>query len=331
MLFTFIQRVRGIVALFVAALGMHSALAECHFTSPDANPIITLTLPSQIVVEPDAPVGTSLYVGSAVGESHHLDCTGSTQEREGYLYLTDNDSRDVLLGVYQTSVPGIGIRVARSNQVVPAFSAENMVTPMHYVGIIRNQVTWDSQYNVKAQLVIIGKVESGTLDTSRLTADFLLDDLLAASLRFSPTHVRVLVNTCNLASKNINVPLNDISPSAFNGDYSAILTDDSFKIEVSGCTEGTQVDYKFTSSGSTGVTDGNILNIEKNAQAASGVGIQILDSHNNVLNFDQQYTGLASVSDGQIAQIPLKARYVKTGAVRSGRVDAVATFEVYYR
>ena len=79
------------------------------------------------------------------------------------------------------------------------------------------------------------------------------------------------------------------------------------------------------------MTDNNILHIAEGEGAASGVGIQILDKNDAVINFDQQYTAINSTSADEIVEIPLKARYVKTGEVKGGKVDSVATFEVFYR
>ncbi|MBE6431952.1 MAG: fimbrial protein, partial [Escherichia coli] len=83
--------------------------------------------------------------------------------------------------------------------------------------------------------------------------------------------------------------------------------------------------------GSTGITSNNILNIESGSGMAEGVGLQILDSNNNVIAFDTEYTVIEKTTLNQNVNIPLKARYIKTGNVKSGLVNSVATFEVYYR
>jgi type 1 fimbria pilin len=79
------------------------------------------------------------------------------------------------------------------------------------------------------------------------------------------------------------------------------------------------------------VTNGSILGIASGDAAAQGLGIQILDSNDTVLQFDQTYTAISATQDKVPAEIPLKARYVKTGEVKPGKVEAVATFELFYR
>lgn len=325
------SRLFMMLVLALMSVCFQQARADCSFTNPNANPTITFTMPAQIVIDSDAAVGTIVYSGETVGESHGLTCNTDVQVREGYTVLTDADYSGVLSGVYKTTVPGIGFRAARAENKTATFIDENLITPWHYIGMTGNWSSYDSTYHVGVQLVVIGTVQSGTLDTSKFNADYQMGSLTVAKLRFAPATVDVIANTCNLKSKNINVLLDTVTAGGLSQGYSSVLTDDSFKIEVANCTAGTHIDYKFTSAGSTGVTDGTILNIARGEGAASGVGIQILDKDNHVLNFDQEYTGIESATGQGTEAIPLKARYAKTGTVKGGQVDAVATFEVYYR
>lgn len=321
-----------VLSVIVICTYIKSAWADCAFSNPDANPMITFTLPAKLVVEPDTAIGTIIYAGETAGESHGLDCNGSVQLREGYTVLTDADYSGVLPGVYKTTVPGIGFRAARAENKTAAFTSENIITPWHYIGMTGGSwVTYDSTYHVGVELVVIGTVESGTLDTSKFNADYQMGSLMAAKLRFAPTTVDVRTNTCNLVSKDINVLMDTVTSGSLSEGLSPVLTDDRFKIEVKNCAAGTHIDYKFTSAGSTGVSEGNILNIASGDGAASGVGIQILNNENQALDFDRDYTGIDGAGGEGVETIPFKARYVKTGTVKGGKVEAVATFEVNYR
>lgn len=320
-----------ILSVTLASMHIHSVWADCSFSNPDVDPTILFTMPAQMVVETDVAIGTIIYSGETVGASHGLNCSGNVQVREGYTALTDVDYSGVLAGVYKTTVPGIGFRAARAENQTAAFTDNNIITPFHYIGTAGGWVSYDSTYHVGVELVVIGKVQSGTLDTSQFNADYQMGSLTAAKLRFAPTMVNVLANTCNLVSKDIAVLMETVTAGSLSQGYSPVLTNDSFKIEVANCAPGTHIDYQFTSAGSTGVSGGNILNTAQGDGAASGVGIQILDKNNQVLSFDQQYTGIESASGEGVEAIPLKARYVKTGTVKGGLVEAVATFEVYYR
>ena len=322
--------------MFLLLMGgvFHSARANCIFLSGgDTDGVVTFQLPAVIMVDPDAPVGTVLYDQNAESGLVLIQCSGEDEQiHSGYLTLTDADSReDVLPGVYKTNVPGVGLRAAASSERLPDYNGEDIVRPWRYVGMRHGSTSGRATFRAAAQLVVTGNVEDGYLDTSRLIARDTLGGITIGEMRFSPAQVHIVTNTCNLVDRNIFVPLKTINVADFDGQYSDILTDSSFKIAVKDCRAGTKIDYQFNSGGSTGVTNGNVLAIQSGDVAASGLGIQILDSNNNVLSFDQSYTAIASTHENQTVDIPLKARYIKTGEVRAGKVDAVATFEVFYR
>ncbi|WP_320727160.1 fimbrial protein [Enterobacter sp. 118C5] len=321
------------VLLLLAGVFFHSARAECTFNgSSDVDAVVTFQLPPVIVVQPDTPVGTVIYDGSVESKEVTVECYGEAQIRRGYLYLADTDAReDVMSGVYQTNVPGIGIRAASSNERLPSYNEENIIRPIRYLGSTHGSSQSTSVFRAAAQLVVTGDIQEGYLDTSRLTSMDILGNAVIGEMRFSPTSVHITTNTCNLVDRNIYVPLKTVNTQDFNGQYSDILTDDSFRIEITDCAAGTKIDYQFTSAGSTGVTNGTILGIAAGDSAADGVGIQILDQNNTVLQFDQNYTAITSTQDKVPVDIPLKARYIKTGEVKAGKVDSVATFEVFYR
>ncbi|EPF2244393.1 fimbrial protein [Citrobacter werkmanii] len=307
--------------------------ANCTFSGGGgAGGVVTFQMPAVIVVEPDTPVGSIIYEDSMQSGDITQSCDSrDVQIRKGYTAISSGDARDgVLVGTYQTNVPGIGIRVAASSSQFPQYNEEDIIRPMFYLGSTHGFNT-TYQYRAIAQLIVTGTIQEGDLNTDMLTSQEKYDDDVVGEIRFSPTSVRITTNTCNLVDKNIYVPLKTINAQDFNGQYSDILTDASFKIEVTDCAVGTQIDYQFKSSGSTGVTNGNILNIASGDNAASGVGIQILDRNDNVISFDQDYNAIASSRTNEPVEIPLKARYIKTGEVKSGKVDSVATFDVFYR
>ncbi|HGW6106286.1 TPA: fimbrial protein [Citrobacter werkmanii] len=306
--------------------------STCTGNHPE-NGKMTFQLPASITVEPDTPVGTIIYEESIQSGQIDMECHDTGNKNKGYVTLTDADARyGVLEGVYQTNVHGIGIRMAEARDRIPEFNSKNIVIPMHFDSY--GTSGWSiikTVYHASLQLVVTDDVEDGYLDTASLMAEEKWGKTVVAQLLVSPTSVHIKSNTCNLADKNIYVPLKTVSVDNFDSQYSEVLTDDSFKIAISDCRAGTQIDYQFNSAGSTGVTDGNILTIASGDSAASGVGIQIMDKNETVLSFDQTYMAVSSTSASEVVEIPLKARYIKTGNINAGKVDAVATFEVYYR
>ena len=322
------------ITLLVAVGALQPAYANTGCTGNHLEMgVMTFQLPAVIQVEPDAAVGTIIFEQNVESGRVQADCHTTGNKNKGYVTLTDKDAREEgMQGVYQTNVPGIGIRMAESMDETPAFTSKYIVTPMHFYSYGGSGSTHiDNMYHASLQLVVTGRIEDGFLNTSNLTAEETWGNDVMAQLLVSPASVHVQTNTCNLVDKNIYVPLKTVNTADFDGQYSDVLTDGNFKIEISDCRAGTQLDYQFNSAGSTGVIDGKTLAIASGDAAASGVGIQILDKNNTVLSFDQTYTAVNSVSANETVEIPLKARYIKTGDVKAGKVDAVATFEVFYR
>lgn len=319
--------------LLLCGTRISPAGAACHLEEGEANGIVTFQVPSVIILDPDTPVGTVVYEHNVESGEVVVKCEGRDEQiRKGYLTLNNGDAReDVLPGVYRTNVPGIGIRAAASTERLPTYSDDDFIRPWDYYGMRHGSSSDTVTFRAAAQFVVIGSIEEGNLDTSLLTAQETLGGSVLGEMRFSPTTVRITTNTCNLIDKNIYVPLKTINAHDLKDGYSEILTDSGFKIEITDCRAGTRVDYRFKSAGSMGVKTSNILDIASGDQAASGVGIQILDGNNTVIGFDQDYTAISSTRENEKVEIPLKARYIKTGDVKAGKVDAVATFDVFYR
>lgn len=280
--------------------------------------------------------GAILYSQTVVGSETTIDCDADGSIMQGYTVLTSSDARtdNPVANVYQTNIPGIGIEAKWANNDSATLNAGNVITPMHLgtSTITAKDSTYMVTVKAQVQIVVTGPVSSGVIDASRLQADWIYDNLTIGQLRFSPISVNVTANTCSLIEQHITVPLKRIAVSDIVNGYSDIVTDDNFKIQLAQCGAGLKVDYKFTTAGSTGVSGNNdILNIASGSGAAEGVGLQILDSNNNVLKFDDEYTAATQTTDGQSLTIPLKARYIKTGTVKGGKVDSAATFSVFYR
>ncbi|EBY1403774.1 type 1 fimbrial protein [Salmonella enterica] len=309
-----------------------SCSAECEFDAGNVS-TTTFNIPS-LVVNEDAQPGTILYSQTVIGGEANVRCHANGNILQGYTVLTSSDERkdNPITGVYQTNVPGIGIEAEWANTASSSLGAGNLITPMHLGSSKVINTNYGITVKAKVQIVVTGPVSSGVIDTSLLQADWIYDNLTIGELRFSPITVNVTANTCNLVEKNITVPLKKIMVSDIVDGYSDVVSDDRFKIQLVQCAAGIKVDYKFTTAGSTGVSgNSDILAIASGNGAAEGVGLQILDSNNNVLKFDNEYNVVAQTTDGQSASIPLKARYVQTGPVKAGKVDSVATFDVFYR
>lgn len=309
--------------------------ASCNISGNGGNPaIVEFSVPS-LVVNSDAEPGTIITTINETSPLINVSCTANGEIWQGYTILTSSDRRtdNPLANVFQTNVPGIGFRAAWANNTSSQLTADYLMMPWHKgSSTINKGYSYPIKIHAAIQFIVTGPVGAGIIDTSKLIADWQYDNRVIGQLRFNAVPVNIQPGTCNLVDKNITVPLSDIGTDDVDSNgFSRVVSDDRFKLALEKCAPDLRVDYRFTSSGSTGVNDNNILNIATGSGAAEGVGIQILDMNDNLLSFDTDYTAMTKTTKDQSITIPLKARYIKTGTVKSGRVEAVATFEVYYR
>ncbi|MEK0207753.1 fimbrial protein [Klebsiella michiganensis] len=324
----------AIAIFFNSVLWSQAARASCSFKEGTQPAQVTFTIPP-LVVNADKQPGTILYTEQQTSNTVNVSCNAYGTIYQGYTALSDSDlvTGITLDKVYATNIPGIGVRAGWGNKTSTPLNSP--ITPWHLGSSTVNKS--DGTYNIvitaAIQIVVTGPVSSGILDTNKLVVDWKYDDLIVGQIRFNSTSVNVQANTCNLVEKNIVVPLDNIVTSEFReSNVSRVVSDDSFKIQLQGCAKDIEVDYKFTSVGSTGVSGAStILDIATGNGAAEGVGIQLLDFSGNILQFDKEYLAVANTTENQSITIPLKARYIKTGTLKAGEVNAVANFEIYYR
>nr|WP_318382911.1 fimbrial protein [uncultured Enterobacter sp.] len=291
--------------------------------------------PPTLIVNADAEPGTIIHTESQIAPYVALHCDGLGEIWQGYVTLSDaqkvvNSPHE---GVYETGVPGIGFRAAWANNTNAALNAGNLLSPWHKgTATVEKGIDYPITLNATIQFVVTGPVSSGVIDSSKLNANWQYDDIIMGTLRFTNVAVNVQANSCRLVERNIVVPLKTITLDDFDNGYSPVVSDDSFRIALEDCPANMKVDYQFTSAGSTGVSGDRLtLSIASGSGAAEGVGIQILDSSGFAHLFDSPYTQVEQTTENQSITIPLKARYIQTGPLKGGSVDAVATFEIYYR
>lgn len=333
------QSRRGLYLVAVAisyVLATSASLATCRITKGSGPAELTFSIPP-LTVNSDAEPGTLLYSNALTHSQIGVTCDAPGEIWQGYnggITEADKNTSVSQSGVYNTTIPGIGFRAAWVNSTNVTFSDGSIITPWH---IGSSRVTQrDGEYlitlSASIQFIVTGAIKSGLIDTRRFVADWKYDNLIIGKLRFSSVVVNVEANACSLVEKNITVPLKDMLVSDFSAGLSPVASDDRFKIVLDNCAPGVKVDYQLTSSGSTGVSrNGSVLDIASGAGAASGVGLEILDRQNAIVTFDTHYTAVSNTTQGERIEVPLKARYVQTGDIKAGKVNAIATFEIYYR
>lgn len=327
----FIRCVQALTLLMLS-LCAPSLWAGCSFTSGTDVGKLIFTLPT-LSVPQDTAVGTVLYSGQVTSANVIVKCTSTAGITQGYKALSASDyvSNNPLVGVYATNVPGIGIRATWVNSGAATFDNGSYIKPFGPGTSKVESMSYNMTFNARVELVVTGPISSGTLIKDNLTAVWKYDNLTVATLGYTGADINVTGTSCDLVEKDITVELRPIHPDDFVFNAATGVTNDPFYIQLTRCNKDITVDIKFSGSGSSGLIDNYTLATIPSANAAQGVGIQIVGANLNIVEFNKSYPLSTKTMEGDSLRIPFTARYVKTGNVTPGEVTAIATFEVYYR
>lgn len=236
--------------------------------------------------------------------------------------------------IYPSSIPNIGIRLTANTlgKVVP-YKGESMV-----IGILIRG------FQIKIELIKTGEITAGgSLGGSILQyrADSNSGQLLVDFQISTPVQITPQVPTCSVATPAINVPLGAAAVAQFKA-VGTTSSEHSFNISLNckGGTKGSATKAYVTLTDVTNPANRTeILSLTK-ASTATGVGIQVTkdgaplkfgEDSAAAGNANQWFAG--TIPQGQdTLDIPLKARYVQTGAtVGLGSANAAATFMMSYQ
>ncbi|MCE9993816.1 fimbrial protein [Enterobacter asburiae] len=320
------------LTLLVLSLVAQPLWAACSFTHGTSSGLLLFTVPPIIVPE-DTPVGTVLYSGQVSSASVRVKCTSKGDIYQGYDQVNDSDyqANNPLQGVYASNVPGIGVRATWVNSGTASFSGGSYIKPYGMGTSKVGDTSYNLLFNAIVELVVTGPVSSGDLTTRKFQANWVYDNITVATLAINSTTVNVTANSCDLVEKDLIVEMRPVSTGDFVFGAATGVTNDPFYIQLVNCSAGLAVDFKFSSSGSSGLVDNFTLATIPGSDAAEGVGIQIVGINKTLMEFNKAYTVSANTSEGQSFRIPFTARYTQTGDITPGLVNAIATFEINYR
>ncbi|MFH5254410.1 fimbrial protein [Burkholderia semiarida] len=293
---------------------------------------LNVNLDTNVTVSRDTPVGFALKrrdssYKQTIGPLDRLVRTIGTVD--GILVPGHNN-------VYQTSMPGIGIRffgptwrsVASRNAMPYEFVETRPGPPHNDVGL---------QIRGAAELVVTGQIQPGKI-TSFPTATLRFIDE-RANREFGRFKIRVssspviAARACSVKTPNIRVDMPKLSVAAI-GAVGEGAGRRPFDIRLS-CDADVNVHTTLTDATSPGNRSSLLALTE--ASTARGVGYRVL--HNGVpvqLGPASPVAGtegqfFVSRSGNGTLNVPLEAEYVATGAVTPGSADANALFTMSYQ
>ena len=312
-------------------------------SSPGAQGTTSFSLPSQITLSANTPVGTVIATSSATQTSPVpvYDCAGNVPYG---IYNNVGTTPGAGVGTYPTGIPGISYEVVRGGNTLYSWPNETLNTGLKGCTYRTAQHAWNCpngttayQFSVTTQLSL---VVTGPITDSTVPAGVLgywqwqalgsggatsTAQIVAFSLA---NPVSIVINpSCSVTTNPVNVTLPPIMASALGGTGTTAGTT-PFSIALScpsgaaGATLSVQLDYNGTASGIQGVltpTGGN----------SAGVGVQVLDQSSNPVTFGTPETvGTISTTTSGISFF---ARYYQTGAITPGTLQASATFTLLYQ
>jgi len=331
---------------------------------------LTMPINRVISVPPDVPVGNEIYrLNIALTDQglSYVTCTSPGQFYSGYKYITTPlPSTTYSNTVYETGVPGIGVKFVRGNSAAdfPTTLASATCTA-DYLGC-----GFINGWNTDSRLVFIktaSTVTGGVINASQLPTALYsygqsgsMLDVYKITLTGS---LQVTTPTCDISpvSQTMTVNMGTYQVSAFSGKGSATGWKNA-SIQLANCGQfygnipsgklggtfnGTTMTtpdlvnnfltVKLTPrNGTASATDAanGIMKIDDEALSATGVGIQLSSSESTtgIINLTTGITQTLPKDGTRNITVPLYARYIQTensvtAGTANGRLEYVITYQ----
>lgn len=296
------------------------AQADCavEFGSPSTSSV-TFTLPAQISVPSNTPVGTIIATSAPVTPSPtvFLDCPDFTTDG-----LTNNISPQASScndegtpTIYPTNISGLGYILVHNTGApwyIPEYPCD---TGLSYS-------SWQMSDNSQIELITTGPITNGSQLQAGQVARWQVSGGVTPETFTLGNPVRIVV-PCVVSTRSIAVNLPSISSSALSA-VGATAGTTGFTISLN-CAAGATLGIDFTSNGKASDITGVLL---PTSGTAAGVGVQMLDSNSNPIVFGAKST--SSTMQGQ-ESLQYYVRYYRTSTVTPGSLKASATFTLSYQ
>lgn len=317
----------------------NGAMATCSIIDARYTPAdgFTMNLPT-IVVQRDAPVGSIVYSNTRNelnSRSNFIECTtGGFSSQWG----TGGALAPVSYGgqtLYASGVAGLAWRVVTpgAGSTAGRYGTGALPRQLNGVACVSGTNYWrlcgGTWGSVRFELVKIATVTgSGMLTTGPLTQANVVGETNIYHVSVGGGAVQTVA--CSVTNPNITVTMGRTKNTDFSG-VGSTSGDADFNINLN-CDAATNVKMTISpgSSGGENATNGVLKLDNVGANTASGVGVQVLYNSAPVA-LGSRMTIATTSADGAYS-IPLKARYIQTGAqIVPGKADANATFTMTYQ
>lgn len=320
-------------AILLSVLTASQAYAACSRVTSTPTRQLDMVV-GRVVVKPDTPVGSVVYEQSWPMEQGATIyyCTGWN---DFSAKIVANGIRDLGNKVYSTNVPGIGLRFRRGGAIqftypeVKSFNAE-----------------WGRNYYLAGSTFTLEVIKtaaitgSGGVASGKYTSyDWVYGSNPILETYLSANALTIVPPSCTVSGgNNLNVDVGAIKVSDLNG-VGTYAGGRKFPIQLQ-CSGGVSVagyaNVNMTFDGNlatgTSLSQGVLKNEKSGNIAAQGVGVQVLDSNINPLQFKKTYNvGRLANNQTQYIDLSYTARFYQYLAkITSGEVEAHMVFNLTY-
>jgi type 1 fimbria pilin len=338
------------IALTLLLIGLAPLTARAGLTCNTGN-LNKVFAAGTIAIASNTPVGATaatLAPSAFQFSCRFLSTLSPGNDTSATLYADFKTAAPLVAGysdVYQTGIAGLGVRYTLNSSEC---NASNVVLSN---GSIRLNCPFagnvDGPYmpanlTVTASLIMTSAIAPGASSLTSVpavTIGFGTSDqggYWSQNPLYTGSATGVLVHsTCSVNSSAVDVNLPQVNTGAFSSGVGAVAGAQAFSLSLT-CSSGATVLITLTDAANP-ANRSTTLQLASGS-SAQGVGVQLLNSGGTPAAYGadsatpgntNQWTVGAS-PNGSL-QIPMTARYVRTGAVSAGSVKALATFTMSYQ
>lgn len=333
-----------IISLTAGVLAISSSAALAAMTCktysggsnvPSTDPVVvTLAAYNAPSFNPEIPNGTILASQEANLVSGGAGKVTCDSQIDKIVHGRLNETTDPTYNTFPTDVNGVGVRIRFASG-----NGSSTWWPLEFSGSAQKEINFTTN-PVVIELVKTGRITAGGSLSGELGGSWVKNSLgqsfkyrtfkLSGSIQIKPT-----VPACAVTTKTVNVPFGEVSMADASSTPEKSFT---IGLSCSGGTQNAKTRIYITLTDATKPSNrSNILNLTSKS-TATGVGIQIKNGTKLVsYGPDSSASGnenqwfVKETGNGTV-EIPLTARYVKTGAkLKAGSADAIATFTMSYQ
>lgn len=312
--------VQLLAATLLMMLATGPALAQrCSPTNNyPANHSQNLTPPANLAVSSRSPVGTVLWTSPVfnIPGFTYAECGPFGRSPDDYGIWGTNPQ--FINGYWSANIAGIGFQVLKNGAAISSRSVVRTIGP----GRISSAATsWQIRIVKTSATVGAGDLfvpgVRGSFETASSNRGYAVVSVRNA-IRITP-----IVPTCSVTGAS--VVIGDFRPSDFPAVGSVSRQSAASNVQLS-CTNAPNVTMVMVTGAVSGTN--NVIPLTGGAGSAQGLGVQVMYNNTPLVS---NAAHLVAANAGTITRVPIAGRYYRTGDMRPGTANAVATLRFTYQ